>query len=638
MEEIKTLVQFFDRSVAKWPDNPFIWQKENGEYKPTTYRQTQEEVRAIAAGIIDLGIAPGSRVGLLCESRKLWIESELGMLHAACVEIPLSIKLEGPDLQFRLHHSEAVAIIVSEGQALKVEELRAELPHLKHIIYLDPKEEYGEGEVSMAQLIARGQAALERDPEFVKRVAETIKPEDFANISYTSGTTSDPKGVILTHRNYVEDTVNTAQLMTIPEHFVQLVILPMDHSFAHVAGIYSYMYRGASLAMVQAGKSPVEALRNIPINMQEIRPHMILSVPALAKNFRANILKGIKAKGGYAEGMFNRALRVAYAYNREGYNKGQGLSALLYPLVRLYDMLLFSKVRQSFGGRLEFFIGGGAYLDLDLQKFFYAIGIPMYQGYGLTEATPIISSNGPENHKLGTSGRTIPNMDTRIVDEEGHELPLGQKGEICVRGGNVMLGYWKNETATAETIVDGWLHTGDMGFMDADGYLSVLGRFKSLLIGMDGEKYSPEGIEETLVQHSPLIDQILLHNNQQPYTTALIVPNADALKAALRQHKVKLDSQEAAEKAIELLDENMAVLRTDSKLKGQFPDRWQASTYAIVDEPFSEANGLLNSTMKLIRHRVEQHHAQRIEYMYTPEGKPTANPRNLEMVKAWLLR
>ncbi|PIE83870.1 MAG: long-chain fatty acid--CoA ligase [Bacteroidia bacterium] len=636
MEDIRTLVQFFERSVGKWPDNPFIWQKEGGEYRPTTYRQTHEEVRAIAAGLITLGIEPGSRVGLLSEGRRLWIESELGMLHAACVEIPLSIKLEGADLQFRLHHSGAVAVIVSEGQAQKVEAMRAQLPQLRHIIHLDPKDQPGDGEVSMARLKEMGREALARDPEVVSRVSDQIRPEDFANISYTSGTTSDPKGVILTHRNYVEDTVNTAQLVTIPEHFVQLVILPMDHSFAHVAGIYSFMYRGASLAMVQAGKSPVEALRNIPVNMREVRPHMILSVPALAKNFRANILKGIKDKGGYVEGMFSRGLRVAYAYNREGHNRGRGLRALLYPLVRLYDRLIFSKVRESFGGRLEYFIGGGAYLDLDLQKFFYAIGIPMFQGYGLTEATPIISTNSPENHKLGTSGRPIPNMDVRIVDEEGHELPRGQKGEICVRGGNVMLGYWKNEVATAATIVDGWLHTGDMGFLDTDGYLSVLGRFKSLLIGMDGEKYSPEGIEETLVQHSALIDQVLLHNNQRPYTTALVVPNGEALRAALARQRVNPQSEEAARRAIELIDADMALLRTDPKLKDLFPERWQASTYAIVDEPFSEANGLLNSTMKLIRHRAEERYAAQLEHMYTPEGKPSSNPSNLAAIAGWL--
>ncbi len=254
--------------------------------------------------------------------------------------------------------------------------------------------------------------------------------------------------------------------------------------------------------------------------------------------------KGIRQEGPRAERLFRAALDNAYAYIGEGWNRGKGLRALRAPLHRVFDRLIFSKIREGFGGRLEFFIGGAAYLDIDMQRFFFAIGIPMYQGYGLTEAAPIISANTPTAHKLGTSGKIVPNLEVRICDEDGRDLPPGEKGEIVVRGENVMAGYWRNEEATAAAIRDGWLHTGDLGRLDSDGYLHVLGRVKSLLINGTGEKYSPEGIEEALVSGLPFIEQVMLHNDHDPYTVALIVPNREALRDWLGEEGLSCHSEE----------------------------------------------------------------------------------------------
>jgi len=222
-------------------------------------------------------------------------------------------------------------------------------------------------------------------------------------------------------------------------------------------------------------------------------------------------------------------MKIAYRYNGLGWDRGKGMKVFLKPLYGLFDAVVFKKVRKAMGGNMRFFIGGGALLDIELQRFFYAIGIPMYQCYGLTEASPVISVNSPEIHKLGSSGRIVENLEVRICDDGGNEVPQGEKGEIVIRGENVMKGYWKNEQATADTIKEGWLFTGDMGYMDADGFLYVLGRFKSLLIADDGEKYSPEGIEEALAAGSSLIDQVMLYNDHDPYTVALIVPNREIM-------------------------------------------------------------------------------------------------------------
>ena len=289
-------------------------------------------------------------------------------------------------------------------------------------------------------------------------------------------------------------------LIDIPHSIKRSLYFRGTIHFGHTGGIFAFMGRGASIASVKTGKTPMETLRNLPVCLKEIKPNLLMSVPAIAKNFRKNIEKGIKEKGKIIEILFNHALKISYSYNKEGWNKGKGLQKLKKPLLDLYDKILFSKIREGYGGELDYFIGGGALLEIELQRFFYALGIPMYQGYGLSEASPVISSNSTSRHKLGSSGVLVNNMDLKICDDDGNEVPAGQKGEIVIRGGNVMHGYWKNDAATKETIKDGWLYTGDMGYMSEDGFLYVLGRFKSLLIADDGEKFSPEGIEEAIIR------------------------------------------------------------------------------------------------------------------------------------------
>jgi len=635
---MKTIIDLFEESVSTYSGNPYIWEKENDKFIPTTYKETYNDVTLIAAGLLSLGVKHGDKAALLSEGRKIWVETELGILYTGAINVPLSIKLESQDLLFRLEHSETTIVFVSGGQSAKVDRIKEQLPKVKKYVYLDPKASYNDNELYINQLIELGKTFLEAHPNCVNEVKQQVKPNDFANISYTSGTTADPKGIILTHRNYTANVEQALTLMHIPPYYRTLLILPLDHCFAHVAGIYSFMAKGASIATVQVGRTPMETLKNIPINIKEIKPHLLLSVPALAKNFKKNIETAIKAKGKFTESLFNNALALSYRYNKEGYNKGKNFTFIYKPLLKLYDKILFSKIRENFGGNLEFFIGGGALLDIELQRFFYAIGIPMMQGYGLSEATPIISSNAVTRHKLGSSGYLVKPLDLKICDENGNELPLGQKGEIVIRGENVMFGYWRNEKATEETIKNGWLHTGDMGYMDSDGFLYVLGRFKSLLIGSDGEKYSPEGIEETLIQHSKYIDHVLLHNNQSPYTTALIVPSKEAIKRALAEKQLQAHSPEAHEEAIRLIQNEIARFKTGGEHQDMFPDRWLPATFAILPDGFTEQNGFVNSTMKVVRGKVEKHYEDRIQYLYTPEGKNTFNGMNKDTVKEILTR
>ena len=630
---MKTIIDLLEESVGKFPNNPFIWEKETNEFKATSYKETHEEVLRLAAGLMSLGVKKGDKIALLSEGRKLWVISELAILYTGAVNIPLSIKLEGSDLHFRLEHSESTIIFVSGNQSSKIDAIRDKLPLIKKVIYLDARENMRPNDMLIGDLFNLGDEYLKTKRNLLIEASKSVQPNDYANISYTSGTTADPKGIILSHRNYTANVEQALTLMDIPENYRTLIILPLDHCFGHVAGIYSFMAMGASIGTVQVGKTPLDTLKNIPINIKELKPNLMLSVPALAKNFKKNIEGNIRAKGPTIEKLFNHALNLSYSYNKEGWNKGKGFTFIYKPLLWMYDALLFKKVREGFGGELDFFIGGGALLDIELQRFFYAIGIPMFQGYGLSEATPIISSNSMKKHKLGSSGYLVKYLDLKICDDNGNELPIGEKGEIVVRGENVMVGYWKNPKATSETVIDGWLHTGDMGYMDKDGFLYVLGRFKSLLIASDGEKYSPEGIEESLVQHSSLVDQVILYNNQNAYTTALLVPSKEALKRALNDKQIKHDSPEAEEEALKLISSEIGKFKSGGEMGDMFPDRWLPATFALLEESFTEQNGLVNSTMKIVRGKVEEKYKERIEYLYTPEGKSHLNQKNREIVR-----
>ncbi len=485
----------------------------------------------------------------------------------------------------------------------------------------------------MSSIIEFGQNLPETDKNQLMKIWSVIESDDNANISYTSGTTADPKGIILSHNNYTSNVIQASSLMDIPENYRTLLILPWDHSFAHTAGIYSFMLKGASIASVQQGKSPMEALKNIPNNIKEIQPDILLSVPALAKNFKKNIEKGIKAKGPRVERMFNKALNVAYRYNGIGMDKGKGTRKLLKPVYKFYDKILFSKIRANFGGNLKFFVGGGALLDMELQRFFYAIGIPMYQGYGLSEASPIISSNAHHHHKLGSSGFLVKNMDFKICDDLGNPLSTGKKGEIVIKGGNVMKGYWKNDKASAETLKNDWLHTGDMGHIDEDGFLYVSGRFKSLLIANDGEKFSPEGIEEAFVDQSPYIDQCILYNNQDPYTIAMLVPNKGAIQSYLKKQGLSSKSNEGQVEALKLLQSELNAYKTGGKYQDMFPQRWMPTAVGVLPEAFTEENKLVNSTMKVVRDKVITYFKDYVDFLYTPEGKNVLNSKNKETIQ-----
>ena len=634
---MKSLVQFFEENVDKYTDNPYMWEKKDGEFHPTSYTEMREQVYQFAAGLMTLGIKKEDRLTLLAEGRAWWVVAEMGLFYLSAIAVPISIQLNEPaDLTFRIKHSESRMIIVSGHQARKIESIMNELPLLEKIILMDPKEKYEKNEVYMGDLMEEGKKLLEKDFDSFKKVYESVSPDDVANICYTSGTTADPKGIMLSQRNYTANTEQALSVITIPSGFRNFLFLPWDHSFTHTAGIFTIMSVGASMAALEMGKNSIETTRNISKNIKELKPDMMFSVPTIAKNFRNNIEGAVRDKGNFTWSLFQAGLKIAYRYNGIAWDKGKGLKMLLKPIYSLFDAVIFKKVRDGLGGNMKFFVGGGALLDIELQRFYYAIGIPMYQGYGLTEASPVISANSVNAYKMGSSGLIPENMEVKICNDEGIEVPLAENGEIVVRGENVMTGYWKNEVATAETIKDGWLFTGDMGYLDPDGFLYVLGRYKSLLIADDGEKYSPEGIEESFTDQSDYISQALLHNNQNPYTVALIYPDPNNLKRYLKGKRLSPDSNEGIEACLTQLDNEVREYRKNGKYGDLYPQRWIPANIGILAEGFTVENKLMNPTYKVVRPKVEEQYTELFEFLYTPESKKVVNSRNMEAMKQLL--
>ena len=633
MSERITIIDFVEKYASAYGQRTFLREKSEGVWTETSYAATRDEGRILAAGFMALGLAKGEKVALISEGRNQWIFSELGILYAGGVNVPLSFKLESDhDLNFRINHSDARFIIASESQIEKVRRVMPQCPAIEKVIVLD-EIPLQEGEMHFSELRAMGVKFLEENRQALEERIASVGPDDYANISYTSGTTADPKGILLTHRNYTANVEQCNSVVKVGDGWTMLIILPLDHCFAHVAGFYYMMSNGGSIATVPGGKSAVTMLKNIPIAIREVRPEVMLSVPAISRNFRKNIENNIRKKGPKVEKLYNFALDNAIKYNREYYNMGKPCITQWWRglLKKFFDKKIFAQIREGFGGRFQFFIGGGALLDIELQRYFCAVGMPIFQGYGLSEATPVICANSGGHARFGSSGRTVKPMDIKICDEDGNELPHGTTGEIVIRGENVMAGYWKNPEATAKTIVDGWLHTGDRGYICPEDprFLYVTGRFKSLLISSDGEKYSPEGYEDSLTDGSKYIDGAVLYNNQSPWTVVLVVPNKALLADAVKAKGMDPASEDGLKAQLQIIQDEVDSYRPGGRHAGLFPEKRLPAAIVVADEAFTEANGMLNTTSKMVRRNVEKHYADRLEHAMTPDGKNLFNEKNI---------
>ncbi len=633
----RTVLEMLKTASQDYKDSYYVSDKTDNGWEGQTFGQVDAVSSHLAIGLIKEGLHPFDKVGLMSEGRGSWIVSELSILKTRAVAVPLSIKLQPEEIAFRLLHSESKFLIVSKNCINKAVAIADKLrdANLK-IVYLDKSDAELEGYRAQLpelmfydDLVKFGQLHYSEYGTVLNERMSQVTEDDLVAISYTSGTMGNPKGIMLTHLNYWSNSHDAVQYFRLENHLRLFVILPLDHSFAHTVGIYCGLLCGLSLYFVNSRGGLRNQLKNIVPNIKEVQPEFMLSVPALMSNFMRKIQDAVAKKGKFANWLFKKGLRHGILYYGDGFQKQSLMRrAVRYPLYSLAEKMVFSKVRKVFGDKFRFFICGGAAFEIKQQQFFNCIGAPVMQGYGLTEAAPIISVNQRHRHKFGSSGGILSGIDCKILDHDGKELPPNTKGLVTVKGLNTMKGYFKNDAATAEAIIDGRLNTGDMGYIDSDGFLYVTGREKALLISSDGEKYSPEEIEDAITNCSDYVMQCVLYNDHCKYTTALIALDRDRLSNYAKEQGIT-----SPEKLLDVVTKSFYNFTDDYAYKDMFPKQWIPSVFHIVAEPFSEQNGMVNSTLKIIRFKVVANYKSALEMMTTPEGKAENEAQNLKLME-----
>jgi long-chain acyl-CoA synthetase len=633
----RTIPELLKKAAKDFEAYRYLSYKTDQGWISYSYSEVYQNSLAIGASLKKIGIQKNDCIAIISEGSPMWVTSEHGIVCAAAISVPLSVKLLPEEIPYRFNHADVKAVFTSHNHLDKIIEIDYLLEsNDMFVIYLDEDLEYfykaidkagirRERALSYWKLLAEGRSLLDADPKYLNDRLHSIKEDDVVNISYTSGTTGNPKGIMLTHLNYYSNAKDGTSVFRLEKGFRTLIILPIDHSFAHTVAIYGALFSALDIRFLDTRGGMVNALKNIPINLQEVKPQFLLTVPALSGNFIKKMKEGVAQKGALVNKLFENGLQAGHAIYGNGYEKTSGVKRLISALpYGIASTLIFKKLKAVFGGELQYMVGGGALLDIKQQQFYYYIGNPVFQGYGLTEAAPIISANTPFDHKLGTSGKIMPGIKCKIMKDDEHEAQAGEIGEIVIQGDNVMKGYYRNEEATKDCIRKGWLWTGDLGFMDEDDFLVVTGRNKALLISEDGEKYSPEGIEEAIVNCSEMIGQAMIYNDHKKFTSAVLT--IDPLKLSKLKNK-------KPEEILNKVKGDMNRFKQEPAYQGQFPEKWTPSTLFIAPEPFSEDNKMINSTLKMVRHKITTHYQDEIDTMYGPEGQKMVNDLNIQSIR-----
>ncbi|MDH4132283.1 MAG: long-chain fatty acid--CoA ligase, partial [Gemmatimonadota bacterium] len=525
MSEPRTLNELFFGALDRFGHKPvFMRMKRDGAWREISYAAALEQVQCIAAGLRELGISSGSNVALLSENRPEWAMVDYACLTIHCADVPVYPTLPAGQISYILRDSGSVALFVSSKLQLdKVLTLRSPdvLPALKHIIAMDP-DATGPGVMPLEDLIRRGRAALAKYPGWRKEAMQ-IRPEEVATLIYTSGTTGDPKGVMLTHGNITSNVVNAIKVLQTREDDECLSFLPLSHILERMAGHYLMLYTGVLVNYAQS-------IDTVAADMVERRPTVMLSVPRLYEKIYARVVEGASASP-LKKRIFTwaRAAGEAWADYRLA---GKPVPAGVGVRKAIADKLVFSKLQARTGGRLRFFVSGGAPLSAEIAKFFYAAGLPIYEGYGLTETSPVITVNTESHVRMGSVGRPIPGIEVRIAPD----------GEILTRGPHVMKGYYNKPEATAETIdPEGWLHTGDIGLFDADGYLLITDRKKDIIVTAGGKNIAPQPIENRVKTNRHVVNAVML-GDKRKFPIMLVVPNIELLRAWAAEHHLSFAS------------------------------------------------------------------------------------------------
>ena len=582
----------FEAAVQQYNDKPALAHKpKGGTYLDISYTELDASVAAFSKGLNALGVEKNDRVAILSENRPEWAITDFGSLKVGAVTVPMFSTLTAAQVGYILKDSGAKIICVStEKQLEKVNAIRDEVPTLEQVIIFDAIE--GETPEGVIQFDAVCELAGE--------ATDTAASEDdLATIIYTSGTTGNPKGVMLTHANFISNVEACKSLIDVRETDVLLSFLPLSHVFERLGGHYVPLFSGAKIAYA-------ESTFTVAQNMKEVAPTVMLSVPRLYETMHERILRAVQEGSSLKQKIFHWGVSVGSAVS-SAIQQGKKPSAILQLQQNIADKLVFAKLKEATGGRLRFFVSGGAALPQSIAEFFHAAGILILEGYGLTETSPVISMNHPGKWKFGTVGAQVPGIEVQIAED----------GEILTRGPHVMKGYFNNDTATAEVIDgEGWFHTGDIGIIDADGFVKITDRKKNIIVLSNGKNVAPQPIESALVQ-SPFISQVMVIGSERKNLAALIAPNFDALKAWASENGVGTDDLSAMLQTREVQQHIQSEIR--SRLT-DFADFEQVRRFTLLEKEFSQEADEMTPTLKLKRNVIIEKYGDVIEGMYPEDA------------------
>ncbi len=599
LKACKTIPELFRFLTEEYkPDDEgfVIKRKVDEEYKGIIYKELKDETDLFAYGLNSLGVKRHDCVALISENRPEWVYTDFAMQMLGVINVPLYPSLTSDSIEYILNDSESKGVIVStKFQLNKVLKIRDKCRFLKFVIILNEQDFDPDikGLYTFKSVQEKGKQERDKNPGLLQNSSSQIKENDVCTIIYTSGTTGEPKGVILTHKNILSNVNAALETFPITKDDVFLSFLPLCHIFERMAGYYTAFASGCTVCYA-------ENIDKVAANLIEVKPTILTSVPRLFERIYSRIIRNVESQSEKKQKIFFWAVDVGKEYIKM--KKAGRIPTALRVKHKLADKLVFKKLRERTGGKLRFFISGGAALPRDLGEFFEAVGIQILEGYGLTESSPVLAANRPDDYKFGTVGKPFPGVDIKIASD----------GEILARGPNIMQGYFKKKKETEETIKDGWLHTGDIGVFDADGFLMITDRKKHLFKTSAGKYIAPTPIENVFLA-SKYIDQFVLIGDRRMFLSALIVPDFEAVKEYADAHKIPYKTEGDLVKnddIYKLLEEDMA------RFQKKLANYERVRKFVLLDRPFSIENGEITPSLKIKRKVVEEKYGNLIERMY----------------------
>ncbi len=592
--QYSSLGEMFKTVCEKFPEKTGMMYKSGEMYHSISFKELKSKAHNFAAGLKSIGVEKGDRVLLLSENRVEWALADYAILSIGACTVPIYPTLLPSHIEFIINNSEGKVLILSrEHQLQKIKEIQGKLKHLKKIILMEG--EGGDDLLSWQQIAETGEKLLQKEPELIEESLQGIKRDNLASIIYTSGTTGLPKGVMLTHGNFLSNVEGSRQVISVDENDTFLSFLPLSHVFERMAGHYLALHAGATIAYA-------ESIDTVADNLKEVRPTIMTSVPRFFDKVYAKVLDSLEESSSLKRKIFFWAIELGKKVNLYKHN-GYAINGLLKIKHNLADKLVYSKLKENVGGKIRLFVSGGAPLSREIGEFFNSAGLVLLEGYGLTESSPVIAVNLVDKIKFGSVGPPIPNVEVKIAED----------GEILTRGPHVMHGYYKDEEATKVAIdSEKWLHTGDIGYLDKDGFLFITDRKKNIIVTSGGKNVAPQPIENLLIT-SPYVEQAVVIGDKRKYCSALLVPNMEKVKSYAQNNQISFADED------ELLknEKIQALFRSEiDRVSVDLASYETLKEFRLIKEPFTLESGELTPSLKIKRNVVEKRYADIIESMY----------------------